>query len=62
MIQRIVCKHRLDANFEIRQNLQYWLSRTPQERLGAVDLLRRQVYGDTQRLQRIARVVQLSQS
>ena len=62
MIQRIVYKHRLDANFEIKQNLKYWLSKTPQQRLEAVDLLRRQVYGDTQRLQGIARVVQLSQS
>jgi len=62
MIRRTVQKHRLDADFEIKQNLQYWLSRPPRERLAAVDLLRRQVYGDTQRLQRTARVIQLSQS
>lgn len=41
---------------EVRQNLGYWLSRTPEERLAAVDFLRRQIYGDTERLQRIAQV------
>jgi len=62
MIRRTVHKHRLDADYEIKQNLRYWLGRTPQERLAAVDLLRRRIYGDTQRLQRTARVVQRSQS
>ena len=47
---------------EVRQNLGYWLSRMPEERLAAVDFLRRQIYGDTERLQRIARVIQRPQS
>lgn len=62
MIRKTVQKHRLDKDTEIRQNLQYWLSRTPEERLEAVEILRRQVYGDTQGLQRVVRVVKLSQS
>jgi len=62
MIRRTVHKYRLDADFEIKRNLQYWMDRTPEERLAAVDLLRRQIYGDTERLQRTARVVQRSQS
>lgn len=61
MIQYTVHKHRLDADFEIKQNLEYWLSRGPEERLAAVDLLRRQICGDTERLQRTARVIQRSQ-
>ena len=61
MIRRTVHKFRQDAHCQIKQNLQYWLSRAPQERLAAVDLLRRQMYGDTEGLQRVARVVQRSQ-
>jgi hypothetical protein len=63
MIRKTVQKHKMDRDFEIRQNLQYWLSRPPEERLEAVEILRRQVYGeDTPRLQRVVRVVKLSQS
>jgi hypothetical protein len=61
MIRKIVQKHDLDKFSEIRQNLQYWLSRPPQERLAAVDALRREYYGDSHRLQRVARVVQQAQ-
>jgi hypothetical protein len=57
MIRKIVKKHDLDNFSEIRQNLEYWLSRPPEERLAAVDALRRQYYGDPQRLQRVARVI-----
>jgi hypothetical protein len=62
MIRKTVQKHRLDKDSEIRKNLEYWLSRTPEERLSAVEILRRQVYGDSQGLQRVVRVVKLSQS
>ena len=62
MIRKTVKKHDLDNFSEIRQNLQYWLSRPPEERLAAVDALRREYYGDTHRLQRVARVVQQEQS
>ena len=61
VIEKKVQKHRMDEHLEIRQNHQYWLSRPPEERLCAVEFLRRQVYGDTKRLQRTARVVQRSQ-
>lgn len=57
MIRRSVRKHDLDNFSEIRQNLEYWLSRPPEERLAAVDALRREYYGDSQRLQRVARVI-----
>jgi hypothetical protein len=45
MIRKVVQKHKMDKDFEIRQNLEYWLSRPPEERLEAVEILRRQVYG-----------------
>jgi len=62
MIRKIVQVHRLDSHSEIRQNLEYWLSRPPEERVAAVEELRREVYGDSHRLQRVARVVQQAQS
>lgn len=51
----------MDPALEIRQNLEYWLSKTPQQRLEAVDMLRKQLYGDSVRLQRTVRVIQRSQ-
>lgn len=62
MDRKIVQKHNLDNFSEIRQNLEYWLSRPPEERLAAVDALRREYYGDSQRLQRVARVILLQDS
>jgi hypothetical protein len=59
---KTVQKHDLDNFLEIRQNLQYWLSQSPEERLAAVDALRREYYGDTHRLQRVALIVQQEQS
>ena len=61
MIKKKVAKHRMDNFSEVRQNLQYWLTKSPQERLAAVDYLRAQVYGNTERLQRTARVIQRPQ-
>jgi len=57
MIRKTGQKHDLDNFSEIRQNLEYWLSRPPEERLAAVDALRREYYGDSQRLQRVVRVI-----
>jgi hypothetical protein len=61
MIRKVVQIHRMDSYSEIRQNLEYWLSRPPEERIAAVEELRREVYGDSHRLQRVARVVQQAQ-
>ena len=41
-----------------KDDLDYWLGRSEEERLSAVEILRRQVYEHTPRLQRIARVIQ----
>lgn len=61
MIQKVVHKAKLSEHDEIRQNLEYWLSRPPEERIAAVEFYRRQVYGDIPRLQRVVRVVKRSQ-
>lgn len=57
MIQKVIHKAKLQEHNEIRQNLEYWLSRSPQERVAAVEFYRRQVYGDIPRLQRVVQVV-----
>lgn len=62
MIQKIIHKYNLNPDYEIKQNLQYWLSKTPEQRLDAVELFRRQIYENTQRLQKTARVVQRTKS
>lgn len=58
MIKRVVAIHSLQ-DLDASADLKYWLSRSPAERLDAVELLRRQYYGNTARLQRSARVVEL---
>ena len=58
MIQKIVKKHRLPDRAAPQDDLAYWLSKTPEERVATVDYLRRQYYGNAARLQRVARVVQ----
>ncbi len=43
MIREVVQIHRMDSHSEVRQNLEYWLIRPPEERLAAVEILRREV-------------------
>ena len=62
MIQKIVKKYRMDELSSIREDLAYWLSKSPVERISAVEYLRRQYHGNTARLQRSARIIQLKQS
>ncbi len=61
MIQKIVKKSSIDELSSIRENLAYWLSKPPEERVATVDYLRKQYHGDTARLQRSARVIQRTQ-
>lgn len=58
MIQKIVKKYRLQESAATQADLAYWLSKPPEERVAAVDYLRRQYYGNATRLQRVARIVQ----
>jgi hypothetical protein len=50
VIQKIVKKISLNDADLIKSDLEYWLSRTPEERLSAVEILRRQKYGDDLRV------------
>ena len=45
-----------------RDNLAYWMSRSADERIAAVEALRREHYGSSARLQRIVHVGKLAQS
>ena len=58
MIKKVVRKHNLNDYSEIEDNLSFWLTKTPSERISAVEFLRRQFYGRPTRLQRLARVIQ----
>ena len=60
MIKNVIVKRCLKGSSDAKDNLNYWLSRTPEERVATVDYLRKQYYGGSARLQRSARVVQRS--
>ena len=62
MIEKVVKKATLSEFDEVKENLRYWLSKTPEERISAIEVLRRQHIGATARLQRVARVIQRERS
>jgi hypothetical protein len=57
MIEKKVKKLNL-RNDSIREDLAYWLNKTPRERVAAIEFLREQYHGSSARLQRSARVLQ----
>ncbi|MDQ7825430.1 MAG: hypothetical protein RDV48_21695 [Candidatus Eremiobacteraeota bacterium] len=61
MIEKTVKRKKLTEP-DSDSSLAYWESRTSEERLEAVELLRRQYSGDTAGLQRVARVIQQRKS
>jgi len=60
MIKKVVTRRALDDPSAAAADLAYWLSRPPEERIEALERLRRQFYGNSARLQRVARVIQRS--
>ena len=56
MIDKVIKKRNLRET-SAKEDLAYWLSRPPEERIAAVEHLRRQVDGGTARLQRVARII-----
>ena len=58
MIKKVIVKRRLRDKSSPAEDRKYWLSRPPEERLSAVEFLRKQHYGNSARLQRTARVIQ----
>jgi hypothetical protein len=61
MIDKTVTKRNLRNVSGAAEDLAYWLGKTPEERVATVDTLRRQYYGSSARLQRVARVIQRPQ-
>jgi hypothetical protein len=62
MIRKMVALLNLKDASLPGNDLAYWLSKTPEERISTVEFLRKQRHGDTARLQRIARVIQRATS
>ena len=58
MIKHVIFKKNLKNYSEIKENLAYWLKQTPEARISAVELFRKQYYGNSERLQRTARIIQ----
>ncbi len=58
MIAKVVKVKNLNDKDLILEDLKYWLSKSPEERVEAVDYLRKQFHGSSERLQRVARVIQ----
>jgi hypothetical protein len=62
LIEKKVKKYNLNDQSSDKDTLAYWLSKSSEERIKAVEYLRRQRHGNTARLQRTARVIQRKQS
>ena len=60
MIAKVVKVKNLIDKDQILDDLKYWLSKSPEERVEAVDYLRNQFHGSSERLQRVVRVIQRS--
>jgi hypothetical protein len=60
MIKKVVKRFKLNDPAADKTALEHWLSRTPEERVGAVETLRRRMHGDSGRLQRVLRVIERS--
>jgi len=58
MIKKVAKVKNLNDKSILLDDLKYWLIRSPEERVAAVDYLRRQFHGSSERLQRVARVIQ----
>jgi hypothetical protein len=62
MICKIVKKHRLNNASSEKRDLKYWLARSPDERISAVEILRKQHNECSARLRRVARVIKRAKS
>jgi hypothetical protein len=57
MNKNTVRKGRIQDIDSAKEDLHFWLSRPPEERIAAVEFLRRQWHGSTERLQRVVRII-----
>jgi hypothetical protein len=51
----------LGSESSVKEDLAFWLSRSPKDRIEATALLSRKFHGSAARLQRFARVIQQTQ-
>ena len=58
MIKKVVKIRNINDKSLLLDDLEYWLSKSHEERVAAVDYLRRQFHGSSERLQRVVRVIQ----
>jgi len=61
MIEKVIKKTSLGDKNAALDDLAYWLSKTPEERVAAVDYLRKQAHGDMGRIQKVACVIERPQ-
>ena len=60
MIMKIVRKKDLHDSTLDKSDIEFWLSKTPVERLNAVEFLRKQLYAEyPERLQRVYKITEL---
>ena len=59
-MEKVVKKRKL-SDITFLEDLEYWLSKSPEERISAVEYLRRNHYGDIGRIQKTVKVIQLDQ-
>lgn len=60
MIRKVIKIKNINDKDLISDDLRYWMSKSSEERVSTVDYLRKQLHGNTGRLQRVVRVVQRS--
>ena len=58
MIQKALKILEMDKDDSVKEDLLYWLNKSPGERIEAIEILRRQCHGSSARLQRSARIIQ----
>lgn len=61
MIKKIIKKYSLNDSQQKKDDRAYWLSVSPEERISAVEIMRKQMYGNSERLQRVVRVISQQQ-
>lgn len=58
MIEKVVKIRRLEDFSEIKEDLAYWLSKSPEERVAAVHFLRKLHPGCSERIQKVVKIIQ----
>ncbi len=53
MITKTIRKENLSNLSEVKENLNFWLEKTPEERIAAVESLRRQQHGSSERFKEL---------